>query len=156
MSSHPVDQFVGSLVERWRDEESLLRKRGISESAALMESMADELAAEANRWLDTMMTLREAAEIAGLSYTKIQHMVRAGVIRNAGEKGRPRVLRRDLPWQAKEGGPSGPHEVVWEFVSELSGDEPELDLVRDELLAMERSPVDPDPAWAHGLRSDDE
>lgn len=43
------------------------------------------------------LTLTEAAEYSGLSYSTIQRKIASGKLRNVGEKNRPRIYRGDLP-----------------------------------------------------------
>ena len=97
MTTHPVDQFVEMLLRKWSEEEALYTRRGLTELAALMASIAEEVQSESERFLDEALTLAEAAEIAGYSYSRMEGLVRVGELPNAGEKGRPRVRRRDLP-----------------------------------------------------------
>lgn len=52
------------------------------------------------RMLGEAMTLEEAAAESGYAYDTIQRQVASGELGNAGEKGSPRVLRRDLPRRA--------------------------------------------------------
>lgn len=100
---HLVEQFAQCVARKWREEEEFLRKRGLNTEGRLVRSMADDLVAEAARWLDELLTLREAAEIAGYSYSALEHLVRQGRLENAGEKGRPRVRRRSLPQKPMSG-----------------------------------------------------
>ena len=53
-------------------------------------SIAEEVQSESDRFLDEALTLAEAAEIAGYSYSHIESLVRVGELPNAGERGRPR------------------------------------------------------------------
>ena len=95
--SHPVENFVEMLLRKWSTEEELYRRRGQTELAALMASIAEEVESESERYLDEPLTLAESAEIGGYGYSTLQALVRAGRIPDAGERGRPRVRRRDLP-----------------------------------------------------------
>ena len=89
------------LAERWRQEAALFRKRGQSQVAALMESMAaDYEAVERERVLEEL-TLTEAVEESGYSYSALQKMLASGQLENLGEKHAPRVRRVDLPRKAR-------------------------------------------------------
>jgi len=132
LNIHPVEQFVTERVSAWREEAAHLEQRGLREAAALMESLADELESTAEASLEEMLTLAEAAETSGYSYSSLERMVRRGEIPNAGAKGSPRIRRRDLPRRP-------PHEPPTlatkpqKTHSDLGADE----LVEAELLAMD-------------------
>ena len=100
MVSHPLDLCTVLLAERWRDDAAVLRRRGQATTAEMVESMADELTTWVTDWLDTCVTLREAADMGGYAYSTLEHRVRVGELPNAGEKGCPRLRRRDVPIKA--------------------------------------------------------
>ena len=88
---HPVEHFVETLLQKWSDEEALYTRRGQTELAAMMASIAGEIQSESDRFLGEALTLQEAADLSGCSYSTIESHLRAGKLSNAGEKGRPRV-----------------------------------------------------------------
>lgn len=143
LPTHPVEQFVEWFLVKLRHDEALFRRRGLAEPAALVGSIADELEGEATRRLDEPLTLREAAETSGYSYGSLEHMVRQGVLPNAGEKGRPRVRRRDLP-RKPSGHRSGINANAPASDRSGSPSDPLLDLIENEILAMESECHDPD------------
>jgi hypothetical protein len=63
--------------------------------AAQLESAAREHALEA-------LTLDEARNESGYSYSALQKMVASGELENVGNKGSPRVRRGDLPRKARK------------------------------------------------------
>jgi hypothetical protein len=130
---HPVTDFVRSLSIAWEREEALLRRRGLVESADHLASLTEELRKEASEWVDQPLTLAEAAERSGLSYSTLQHMVADGTVANAGEKGRPRVRRKDLP---RKVAPSAAGMSRTNDADSI-GKDPGLDLIEQELLEME-------------------
>ena len=65
-------------------------RRLISEFLAELERLFREEESE-------MLTLEQAAEYSGYSADHIARSIRHGSIENAGERGRPRVRRGDLP-----------------------------------------------------------
>lgn len=70
---------------------------------------AAELARQAwAEWQDGILSLNEAARESGYSAEHLQRLVANGDIPNAGQKGKPRVRRGDLPKKAVAGnrGPS--------------------------------------------------
>ena len=124
--AHAIEHLTSRLSERWRREAGLFRRRGSTTAAEMAESFATELDAEVMEWLDESLTLREAADYSGYAYSTLEHRVRLGELPNAGETGRPRVRRRDLPLRA-----DGSHVDVSQDLKDL--DDPD-DL--DELLRV--------------------
>ena len=137
--SHPVEQFVERLLRKWGEEEALYTRRGLTDLAALMASIAEEVQSESDRFLDEALTMAEAAEFAGYSYSHIESMVRVGELPNAGERGRPRVRRRDLP--RKLSGAVLDRELSSPIQRTSRADSVD-DLIEAELLAMETSGLD--------------
>lgn len=85
------------LADRWEREAETLRARGLEREAAMEESFAEELRDALTSWEAGTVTLREAAELGGYSYSHLQHLVAEGEIENVGEKGSPRIRRSDVP-----------------------------------------------------------
>ena len=88
------------LLEQWRSKAKDLRRYGAAEAAATLETCALELEEEWRIWQTEPLTLEEASEECGYSYSALQKRVAAGEIPNAGDKGNPRVQRGHLPWKA--------------------------------------------------------
>ena len=63
-------------------------------------SVADEIEERALSHVLEALTLGDAAEESGYSYSAIQKMVASGELSNLGDKGNPRVRRGDLPRKA--------------------------------------------------------
>ncbi len=63
-------------------------------------SVADEIEERALAHALEALTLGDAAEESGYSYSAIQKMVASGELSNLGDKGNPRVRRGDLPRKA--------------------------------------------------------
>lgn len=85
------------LADRWRREADVLRSYGAERLAAACEEHADQVeAASAARRLDAV-TIQEAHEIGGYSYSHLQHLLADGTIENVGTKGDPRMRRSDVP-----------------------------------------------------------
>jgi hypothetical protein len=85
------------LVQRWRVEAEVLRRRGAEAQAVTLESAAGELEAWEREAALQALTLEEASLESGLTYSALEKGVRSGRIPNAGEKNRPRIRRCDLP-----------------------------------------------------------
>lgn len=85
------------LVIEWKSRSTLLREYGAEAQAAAIEACAVELTDAVKEWQDEKLTLEQAVEETGYSYSTIQQKVAAGEITNVGSKGRPRVRRNDLP-----------------------------------------------------------
>jgi hypothetical protein len=85
------------LASRWRSEAIVARKIGAESQAALLEQCASELEAEAQAEALRTVTLTEAVELSGYTYSALEKAVRRGAIPNAGEKHRPLIRVGDLP-----------------------------------------------------------
>ena len=85
------------LATRWRAEAAIMRRWGGEAQADAAEHAAAELDAWEREQALSELTLSEAAEESGLSYSTLQKQVAKGEIPNAGTKHRPRIRRRDLP-----------------------------------------------------------
>lgn len=95
-----MDPLAGlrSLADTWQEEAELLRRRGASRQAEALESAAEDLTDRLREWSLELLTLEEAARELGLAYDTVQRKV-GDEIRNAAEKGSPRIRRCDLhPW----------------------------------------------------------
>ena len=88
------------LAAHWRAEADLLRRRGADANAATLESCADELEEALHEHDLEALTLKEAEQESGFSYSALQKMVASDELPNVGEKQRPRVRRGDLPRKA--------------------------------------------------------
>ena len=109
MSTGPrgTDLREAELVARWRAEATRIRSSyGAESQATTLETCARELE-EAHRAAGLeALTLHQASAESGLSYSALEKSVRSGRLPNAGQEGRPRVLRKDLP--VKRRGTAGP------------------------------------------------
>ena len=90
-----------SLVQRWRTEAETLRKHGADQLATLLKRCADELQTARRELELEKLTLKEAEEESGYSYSALQKMVANGELENVGRKNSPRVRRGDLPRKVK-------------------------------------------------------
>ena len=101
MNIEPLRTFTASL----RAEGAQYRHRGQSTLADLLESVANDHEQALNGWHEEELTLQEAAEESGLSQSTLQQNVASGKIPNAGQQGRPRIRRCDLPAKSQRSGP---------------------------------------------------
>jgi hypothetical protein len=85
------------LVVEWKSRATMLREYGAEAQAAAIEACATELTEAVKEWQDEPLTLEQAVEETGYSYSTLQQKVAVGEIPNAGSRGRPRVRRYDLP-----------------------------------------------------------
>lgn len=110
-----------NLAARWRADALVLRKYMAESQAELLERCADEMeAAEASRQLEAV-TLEEAVELSGYSYSHLQHLVADGTIENVGKKGAPRIRREDVPRKAGHGSTTryrSKREIIDEWIRE--------------------------------------
>lgn len=108
-----------SLAQEWRAKAKEMRRYSADEAAATLESCADDLEETWRIWETEPLTLEEAADESGYSYSAIQKQVASGQIPNVGEKGCPRVQRKDLPRKAGLAESSAMDEVDELFEREL-------------------------------------
>ncbi len=85
------------LADRWQEEAERYEADGVSGHAALLRRVADELETWWRERELEELTLEQASELGGYSYSALEKGVRTGTIPNAGESGRPRIRRRDVP-----------------------------------------------------------
>ena len=88
---------VADLPTLWRQRAKDLRPFATDKVVQTIESLATELEEAIVEAELEALTLAEAAEESGLSYGHLSRLVNEGAIPNAGQKGSPRIRRRDLP-----------------------------------------------------------
>ena len=86
-----------ALAESWLAEAERLDSLGCTEAAQTSRQLAHELQEALRRAEDEALTLSEAASVSGYSERRLRELIADGTIPNAGEKGRPRIRRGDLP-----------------------------------------------------------
>ena len=91
---------LAGLPEAWRKKATELRRFGAEDQATTLEYCADDLEEVWRIWQTEPLTLDEAAEESGYTYSSLQKRVASGEIPNIGEPGAPRVQRQDLPRKA--------------------------------------------------------
>ena len=97
MNIDPLRAFTDGL----RTEVAQLRHRGLSEMADVLESVATDHEQVLNNWHTEELTLRQASEESGFSYSRLKQM--KGL--NVGTTGKPRIRRCDLPLKPRRSGP---------------------------------------------------
>ena len=85
------------LASDWRKKAKEFRQFGADEQAVTLEYCADDLEETSRVWQTEPLTLEEAAQGTGYSYSSLQKRVSDGEIPNIGKPGAPRVQRQDLP-----------------------------------------------------------
>lgn len=88
------------LAVKWREDADTLA-RYAPELARIALAHAEELDAALRAVDDDALDLATAAKESGYSVDRLRHMVRSGVIRDAGRKHAPRIRRGDLPRKPK-------------------------------------------------------
>ena len=118
MNIDPLRAFTDDL----RTEVAQLRHRGLSETADVLESVANDHERVLNDWHTEELTLRQASEESGFSYSRLQQM--KGI--NTGTAGTPRIRRCDLPYKPRRSGPQfsdGQPDLAGEILaSKLAGE----------------------------------
>ena len=149
-----AELFTATVCAAWMAEADALSRRGLDEAARLMRSMATELGERATEWADQPVTLREAAEFGGYAYSTLEHRVRVGELPNAGEKGNPRLRRRDVPLKAESSrAPTRPASA--RGCSGIADRNPGSAVIEAELLALETKPPHLAPSFTGGATADE-
>lgn len=89
-----------ALLDRWREEAAILRRRGATGRADLVESLAAELEDAWAAYWRVELSVERAAEESGYSPAYLRDLVRKGKIPDArpdGSQGRIRIRREHLP-----------------------------------------------------------
>jgi hypothetical protein len=89
--------LLDSILAPLREDVRVFRRRGLNEFAEFEESLIADIESAFRAWETQLLTLREAAAESGYAYSTLQQKVAAGDIPNAGEAGKPRVRRCDIP-----------------------------------------------------------
>ena len=93
--------LLRELAEGWRAEAVVLRKRGATAQAEALESCAADHEQAVQEWQNEELTLHQASEESGFSYSRLQQMKNL----NIGTTGTPRIRRCDLPYKARRSSP---------------------------------------------------
>lgn len=89
------------LRAKWLEEQARMRRRReYVAGAELVDEFLHDFDRVQSSSADESLTLAYAAAESGYSVEHLGRCVRAGAIPNAGRKGAPRILRRDLPRKA--------------------------------------------------------
>lgn len=101
---------ITEIAERWRREaDSYERDVALVSGDAVLRRVADELEAAWREWELEELSVAQAANESGYTISAIEKQLRWGRIPNAGEAGRPRIRRSDLPRKAgRRGDPEEP------------------------------------------------
>lgn len=91
-----------SLPPRWRDRAAEL-ERYAPAAAEAFKAAAQELEDALHDQEMEVLTLEAAHELGGYSAEHLAREIREGRIPNAGRKGAPRILRKDVPVKAGHG-----------------------------------------------------
>ena len=91
---------VKLLTAQWHDKADTLRECGAEALAVLLELCVDELEADRREQALQALTLSQASQESGYSYSALQKKVASGELPNMGTKNCPRVRRGDLPRKA--------------------------------------------------------
>lgn len=110
------------LLTRWRDEAETVERCGHGSTGKLIRRLTVEVEEALRDDQDETLTLAEAALESSYSAEHIRKMVASGMIPNAGERGRPRIRRGDLPVKRTNGSSlSSPENDVRDFLGRRQG-----------------------------------
>ncbi len=96
----PMERSPKHLIAQWRDDAETLRARGAPQQADALSNCAEELEAALREHDLEAVTLNEASQESGYSYSTLQKKVASGELPSVGTKNCPRVRRGDLPRKA--------------------------------------------------------
>jgi len=89
---------LDELVETWRTEAEIMRKHGLTDHADALLVHADQVAAARETEANALVTVEEAADIAGKHPDTIRRWIRADTLHNHAPEGEPPLVRRgDIP-----------------------------------------------------------
>ena len=108
------------LAEGWRADAVMLRKRGAAAQAETLESCTADHERVLQEWQNEELTLHQAVEESGYSYSALQQMKDLHV----GTSGSPRLRRCDLPRRPGRSSPrlaNGPPDLADEILASKHG-----------------------------------
>lgn len=88
---------VAELAGTWRGHAEMLRRYGDDRGATVLEALAGQLEEAIRDQEQEVLTLSQAAAESGYSKRRLRELMADGKLNNQGERGRPRILRGDLP-----------------------------------------------------------
>src|SRR5689334_14174624 len=103
MTAGPLSPTLAALADAWDAKAATLRQYGAEPQAVALERAASELRTALQAAEDEALTIDQAAQESSYSPDHIRHLLADGTLPNAGRRGAPRVLRRDLPRKAPRG-----------------------------------------------------
>ncbi len=110
------------LPARWREDADRYEADGVPGHAAVLRRVAGDLDEALRGWWAEPLSLRQAAEEAGLSYRAMQKRIERRQLPNVGKKGAPLVRRCDLHGGAGQRLRTGEPDLAEEvLVSRLTG-----------------------------------
>ena len=112
-----------SLATRWLEEAETLERYSDKRGASLCRMHSAELTDAVARQESDLLTLTQASQTSGYTSDHLRHLIAEGTIPNAGRKGSPRIVRRDLPMKPGSQCSSGfdPDAVAREIVGRIEG-----------------------------------
>ena len=88
---------LADLADLWLSHAETLERYSDTRGAEVCRLHARELREAIEREESDSLTLAQAAEVSGYSKDHLRTLVSEGTLPNAGEKGRPRIRRGELP-----------------------------------------------------------
>jgi len=118
------------LIARWCSEAATVERCGHESTGKLIRRLAIEVDEALKDDQDETLTLAEAALESSYSTEHLRKRVAAETIPNAGEQGRPRIRRGDLPLErvTQPGSPGTPEDDAHAFLNRAK-DETERSLL---------------------------
>ena len=109
------------LIARWCSEAATVERCGHESTGKLIRRLAIEVDEALRDDQDEILTLAEAALESSYSTEHLRKMVAAETIPNAGQKGRPRIRRSDVPLRRvmQQGSPGTPENDARAFLNRV-------------------------------------
>jgi hypothetical protein len=92
-----IDLTPAALIVQWRELAHILKAEGCSDVAAARERCATELETCLHKHDSQALSVEQAAEESGYNADYLRRMLRVKPALNAGRRGKPLILRSNLP-----------------------------------------------------------
>ncbi len=89
---------LDEVVVEWRTEAEILRKHGLVAQADALLAQADQVDAARATEANTLVGVKDAADMAGKHPDTVTRWIKAGTLHNHAPEGKPPLVRRgDIP-----------------------------------------------------------
>jgi hypothetical protein len=107
------------LLSRWRSDADVLEEHGAIDRASGLRKAAKDVESALEETELESLTIEQAVEEGGYTYSAIEKGLRNGELPNVGKRGSPRIRRGDIP--RKGGRMSHAHGIADEIIASRVG-----------------------------------